>query len=307
MAATTQQRKSIYDFNVGDVLKMRASRGKTVHVKVVGHGRTRLKVAQLESDGRHPVGTQWSMKPGTRTEAVPPEAIPDHVLAAMDMEGEARAAREAERNATMNRFRPGDRVEFTARGGRLLVGSVLKVNRKTVSVQTDDQSSDQWWNVSPAVLRMSNVPKPDRIEVEVEGERMAPADGNPISDTMARSMGNKVTIRYGRGRTHTFTAGGRDRYPHDKGESGIVAVNGRVRLADGSEYYAILDIGEKDSGEHWGTVLFLPAGGITAQDDDDFLQKLGKTAEEVFPYRYKYDATVHCHDHHVGDDGWSVV
>jgi len=124
----------------------------------------------------------------------------------------------------------------------------------------------------------------------------------------SQTKGNKVLIRFGKRRQATFTAGGRRRYVIEKvyGDKGVVAVNGELRFHDGTEAWAILIIDEASSGEHSGTGVFLPDGDLTFQDDDDFLQKLGKKREDVFPYRYRYSAAIAAlADHHVGDDGWS--
>ena len=48
-----------------------------------------------------------------------------------------------------SKLKPGDHVSFTARDGILRKGIVLKFNRKTVSVKTDDDD----WNVSPQGLK----------------------------------------------------------------------------------------------------------------------------------------------------------
>jgi len=46
------------------------------------------------------------------------------------------------------RFNPGQRVSFEHQGGRLL-GTLVKYNRKTVTVVTDN---GQRWNISPHLL-----------------------------------------------------------------------------------------------------------------------------------------------------------
>lgn len=51
----------------------------------------------------------------------------------------------------MASFTKGDRVSFQAPDGRLLEGVVLRLNKKTVSVATDD---DHHWNVSPSLLNL---------------------------------------------------------------------------------------------------------------------------------------------------------
>ena len=126
------------------------------------------------------------------------------------------------------------------------------------------------------------------------------------------AKGNKVTVQFGGRKKATFTAGGRKRYliakewDSPRGPVGYVMVNGVVRFADGTEAYAVLEIDEASSGEHCGTGVFLPDGRLVFQDEEGFILALGKKAEEVFPYKYKYTGTVNAlSDHHVGDDGWS--
>lgn len=118
------------------------------------------------------------------------------------------------------------------------------------------------------------------------------------------TKGDKHALVFKRGgKQHLFTAGGKKRLPLG---DGMVMVNGQVKLADGTLCYAVLEISEEDSGEHYGTGIMLPHDlGITFQNDPDFLKKLGRTKKDVYPYKYRYDGTVHCDDHHVGDDGWS--
>jgi hypothetical protein len=51
----------------------------------------------------------------------------------------------------MIHFTRGDRVGFQAPDGRTLEGIVLRLNKKTVSVATDDGHQ---WNVAPGLLRL---------------------------------------------------------------------------------------------------------------------------------------------------------
>jgi len=91
---------------------------------------------------------------------------------------------------------------------------------------------------------------------------------------------------------------------------------GVVRLADGTEHKALLDFCESDSNEHYGTRLLVadPEGFEDGEDSfvnlderpmEGFLKKLGKTEEQIWPYKYKYEGPP-CRDHHIGDDGWSL-
>ena len=47
-------------------------------------------------------------------------------------------------------FRPGDRVSFSSRDGREVSGVLVKYNKKTVTIISDN---GQKWNVSPGFLR----------------------------------------------------------------------------------------------------------------------------------------------------------
>ncbi|NLY26842.1 MAG: hypothetical protein GX049_04750 [Alcaligenaceae bacterium] len=58
----------------------------------------------------------------------------------------------AQAKSTMQlaQFAAGDRVNFTASDGSVKFGTILRLNRKTVSLVTDD---GQQWKVSPVLLR----------------------------------------------------------------------------------------------------------------------------------------------------------
>lgn len=129
-----------------------------------------------------------------------------------------------------------------------------------------------------------------------------------------KTKGHKVTIDFGGGDKPVFTAGGKKRFLVEKvrhslsagSDIGHVVVNGVIRLADGTEEYALLEIDESSSGELSGTGVFLQDGGFTWMDDADFCSRLGKSSSEVFPYRYKYTGDVMAlSDHHILEDGWS--
>ena len=47
-------------------------------------------------------------------------------------------------------FSEGDRVQFTANDGSIKQATVLRLNKKTASLRTDDAQN---WKVSPALLR----------------------------------------------------------------------------------------------------------------------------------------------------------
>lgn len=58
---------------------------------------------------------------------------------------------QARATTLMVSFTSGDRVGFQAPDGRMLEGVVLRLNKKTISVATDDGHQ---WNVSPGLLRL---------------------------------------------------------------------------------------------------------------------------------------------------------
>lgn len=51
----------------------------------------------------------------------------------------------------MANFTKGDRVGFQTTDGRMVEGSVMRLNKKTVSIVTDE---GQRWNVAPGLLRL---------------------------------------------------------------------------------------------------------------------------------------------------------
>jgi hypothetical protein len=52
-------------------------------------------------------------------------------------------------HTSMLGFKVGERVSFDSEGGRRIVGMLLRYNKRTVSLVTDDGHR---WNVSPALL-----------------------------------------------------------------------------------------------------------------------------------------------------------
>jgi len=119
-----------------------------------------------------------------------------------------------------------------------------------------------------------------------------------------KQKGNKVRIQYAKRNPTTFTAGGRKRVPLD---DGMAVVNCTVKFADGTLAYGVIELDESSSGENHGIGIFMLDGSFHWQGDtSSFLKKLHKTATEVFPYTYRYDAKVRCEDHHVDAvTGWS--
>jgi hypothetical protein len=113
---------------------------------------------------------------------------------------------------------------------------------------------------------------------------------------------NKCKLLFGEGKSAIFTEGRSKCVDHG---DGFITVTGKVKIADGTKYDAIIDICAEDSGENYGVMLWVN-GELTHQQDSNFLTTLNKTADQVFPYRYNYRPHYINHDHHVGDDGWSL-
>ena len=117
-------------------------------------------------------------------------------------------------------------------------------------------------------------------------------EGSPvthINQNLVGKLGVKINFP---GYYAVFEPGGKrhlievDHESASFGQVGQVAVNGEVRFADGTKAWCILEIDESSSGEHCGTGVFV-SDGIAWQDEDNFCERLGKTREQVFPYKYK--------------------
>ena len=61
---------------------------------------------------------------------------------------------QAKSTVQLAQFAEGDRVSFTANDGAEQHGTILRLNKKTVTLLTDD---DQQWKVSPGLLRKSTI------------------------------------------------------------------------------------------------------------------------------------------------------
>ena len=61
---------------------------------------------------------------------------------------------QARSTVQLAQFTEGDLVQFTTREGTVKQGTVVRLNKKTASLLTDD---GQHWTVSPALLRKSSV------------------------------------------------------------------------------------------------------------------------------------------------------
>jgi hypothetical protein len=57
---------------------------------------------------------------------------------------------QAKSTRAMGRFNIGESVEFPDREGRIKSGRIVRLNKKTVTIITDD---GEQWNVSPGLLK----------------------------------------------------------------------------------------------------------------------------------------------------------
>lgn len=73
------------------------------------------------------------------------EAIKGLIVERLELISQARAT------TLMTSFTRGDRVGFQTPDGRILEGMVLRLNKKIISVATDDGHQ---WNVAPGLLRL---------------------------------------------------------------------------------------------------------------------------------------------------------
>ena len=134
-------------FNVGDLVLFGRTHGEKTRGRVVGTNAKTIKVEQTEERGGRPIGTVWRVASSLVYPLEGSPALPSlaPLVALPPMPGTARPS-----------FRVGQRVAFTAKG-RTIVGTVARVNTKTVTVDHCDDGS-RGWRVSPSLLVPANAP-----------------------------------------------------------------------------------------------------------------------------------------------------
>lgn len=65
------------------------------------------------------------------------------------------ASRLLEQRTAIN-FYPGQKVSFQSRRGMRVIGTILRVNRTSITIRQDDALTT--WKVSPSLLRVENEP-----------------------------------------------------------------------------------------------------------------------------------------------------
>lgn len=134
--------------------------------------------------------------------------------------------------------------------------------------------------------------------------------------------GAKIELAYGEGpdaEPALYTLGEADavaeRMIADEQE-GFTVKSGELLTASGHHFYALMELDASSSYENWGCgVAIGPAENFRLlwQGDDDFEASIQDVKSEdpsfeFFPYQYRYfDQSDAQRDHHVGDDGWSIV
>ncbi len=74
--------------------------------------------------------------------------------------------------------------------------------------------------------------------------------------------------------------------------SGFYLISGKIKLADRTELHALFGVDTDSSGELCSTEI-LTQDGWTSQADNDFLERLKRTKEQVFPYKYHLNKPVY--------------
>jgi len=157
------------DLSVGDKVLFGSRRGEETLGEIVKLNPSRAKVRTLEDRGRvrhSATGAVWTV-PYSLISRAPTDAKPQEKVAP-----EERGIRDYSRQSSD--FAKGDRVKFEGRAGKMHTGTVLRVNKRTVSVTPDD-GRVHYWRVAPSILRKEGesapvVPVTTRTEDEILNE-----------------------------------------------------------------------------------------------------------------------------------------
>jgi len=141
----------MHTFNIGDTVLFGRTNGEKTRGRVVKINASTIKVEQTEERGGRPLGTVWRVAASL---VYPLEGSPAPVVIA-PVALESVLARLLA-GSLAGSFRVGQRVSFNAKG-RTVVGTVARVNEKTVTVDHCDDGS-RGWRVSPRMLAPANTP-----------------------------------------------------------------------------------------------------------------------------------------------------
>jgi ribosomal protein L35AE/L33A len=127
---------------IGQKVMFGRAHGEKTMGTIVGLNGKSVKVRQDEDRGGRPVGTEWRVAPsfvhpiGGATVAAPVPQPPVVTRAPARASG----------------WNVGDRATFTAKTGKVVTGTVTRVNTKTVTLERCDDGS-RGWRVTPGMLR----------------------------------------------------------------------------------------------------------------------------------------------------------
>jgi hypothetical protein len=139
---------STHTFRVGDLVLFGRENGTKTEGRVVGINPKSVKVEQTDARGGRPVGTVWRVAPSF---IYPLEGSPAPVVIAPVALESVLARLLADSLA--GSFRVGQRVTFSGKG-RTVVGTVARINAKTVTVK-DCNDGSRGWRVSPGMLTLA--------------------------------------------------------------------------------------------------------------------------------------------------------
>lgn len=135
------------NFNIGDKVLFGRPNGEKTQGRIVKINPSSVKVEQIEARGGRPIGTVWRVAPSFIFPLEDSPSLPAlaPLIAIPSMSGVPRPS-----------YRIGQRVAFTAKG-RTVVGTVVRVNDKTLTIEHCDDGS-RGWRVPPAMVSLVNAP-----------------------------------------------------------------------------------------------------------------------------------------------------
>ena len=125
-------------FTIGQKVVFGRANGEKTLGTVVAVNAKSIKVRQDEARGSKPVGTVWGVAPS--------------LVRPLDGAAAAPAPAPAVTAAPAPGWKVGDRASFTAQAGRVVTGTVTRVNTKTVTLEGCDDGS-RGYRVPPSMLR----------------------------------------------------------------------------------------------------------------------------------------------------------
>lgn len=154
------------ELSVGDKVLFGSRRGEETLGEIVKLNPRRAKVKTLEDRGRRrtsTAGAVWTV-PYSLIQPAPTDAKPQEKVAP-----EERGHRDFSRQTTD--FAKGDRVWFEGRAGKKVTGTVIRVNKRSVSVEPDDART-RYWRVAPYMLRKEGDTTPVREQTKRSEEEI---------------------------------------------------------------------------------------------------------------------------------------